>query len=152
MRAFTTLLMASAAACAGGSTSSTPASAPAPQPASAAATVMRQAAEAEPPKPKDIDPTGSYGVALTYGGQPLSVTLQFTKRDDGSFTGAIYADQVPAIPLNAVTVSGKRVQATLTSPEGAAVTLDLTIEGDAVSGSWRASNGDGSALSGRRIP
>lgn len=152
------MVLTATVACAGGSRGGGAATPPAPQqptpqaPSSAAATVMRQAAEAEPPKPKDIDPTGSYGVALTYGGQPLSITVQFTRRDDGSLAGAVYADQVPSIPLSAITVSGKRVQASLTTPDGAAVVLDLTIDGDAVSGSWRASNGDGSQLSGRRIP
>ena len=159
-------------ACAGGSAGSGPAAAPAPAPAPAptpaaapktastspavapaAATVMKQAAQAEPPKPKDVDPSGMFAVSLTYGGAPLTLTLQIAKRSDGTFGGAIVVDQAPQpIPLNTVAVSGKRVQATLSSPDGSEVTMDFTIEGDDLSGTWRASSGDGSPISGRKIP
>lgn len=49
-------------------------------------------------------------------------------------------------------MTGKRVQATLSSPDGSEVTLDLVIEGDDVSGSWKASSGDGSPVFGKKIP
>lgn len=147
------------AACAGGSTGPAPASVPAPAPpqqaqapAPAAATVMRQAAEAEPPKPKDIDPSGTYGVSLTYGGQPISITLQMWKNENGALGGSVTAEGIPAIPLNTLTVSGKKVTATLTSPDGAGVSMEFTIEGEDLSGSWRSSAGDGSAISGKKIP
>ena len=145
-----------ATACAAGSTG------PGPAPAPAASTVMQQATKvvppapvvpAEPPKPKDIDPTGTYAVSLTYGGQPLTVTLQMGKRADGTYGGAISVDQVPdPIPLTTVSVSGNRVLAGLNSPDGSAVTLEFTIAGDDLSGSYRASSGDGSPISGKRIP
>lgn len=137
------------AACAGGSAAGT---APAPAPAPAATTVMQQAAQAEPPKPRDIDPTGSYGVQLTYGGMPINLTLYLAKRDDGSWGGSITADQVPTIPLANVTLSGKTVTASLTSPDGAGVTMEFTIEGADLTGSWRGTNGDGSAMTGKKLP
>lgn len=135
------------AACAGGSAAGS-ASAPAP----AATTVMQQAAQAEPPKPKDIDPTGSYHAELTYGGMPISITIYLAKRDDGSWGGSITADQVPALPLFNITVSGKKVTASMTSPDGAAVTMEFTIDGANLAGSWRASTGDGSPISGKKNP
>ena len=114
---------------------------------------MQQAAQAEPPKPKAIDPSGLYYVSLTYGGMPLSVALQITKRSDGAYSGAISVDQVPQpIPLNTIEVNGKRVVATLSSPDGATVTLDFTVEGVDLTGTYRASNGDGSPLSGKKQP
>lgn len=91
-------------------------------------------------------------MSLAYGGQPLEVTLEIGKGTDGTLGGSIYADQVPAIALNSVSVTGKRVQATLTSPDGSAVTLDFTVDGADLKGSWRSSNGDGSPLSGRKLP
>ncbi|MDA1081126.1 MAG: hypothetical protein O2973_05510 [Gemmatimonadetes bacterium] len=113
---------------------------------------MKMAAKAEPPKPKDIDATGTYSVSLAYGGQPVGVTLEIAKQADGSLGGAIYADQVPAVPLTSVTVTGNRVQASLVTPDGANATLDFTIEGAALKGKWSASNGDGSEISGTKLP
>ena len=103
--------------------------------------------------PKPFDPTGMYAVTLTYGGMPLAVTLQLNKRPDGTFAGAIVVDQVPEpIVFHTVTVTGTRVHAGLTSPDGSAVTLDFTITGDELTGTYQASSGDGSALNGKRIP
>lgn len=135
------------AACAGASAGSNPASAPA-----AVATVMRQAAQAEPPKPKNVDPVGSYAVSLLYGGQPVDVTLEIVKLPDGQFGGAVYAPETPAVPLASVTVTGQRVQATLTTPDGSGATLDFTLDGAALSGTWSAASGDGSRISGRKLP
>lgn len=135
------------AACAGGS-----AAGPAPAPAPAATTVMQQAAQAEPPKPRDIDPTGSYAVNLTYGGMPISVTLWMGKADTGAWTGSITADGVPTITLGDITLSGKKVTATMTSPDGVGVTLEFMIEGADLTGSWRGSNGDGSPMTGKKLP
>ena len=153
------------AACAGGSTGTSQSPAPAaapvaapvsPQPAPATPAiqqVMRQAAAAEPAKPKDIDLTGNYNVGLTYGGQALSIYLQLWKKEDGSgYTGSISAEQVPTIPLANVAVSGKKVTANLQSPDGSAITMEFTIDGDAVDGSWRSNSGDGSNITGKRAP
>jgi len=114
---------------------------------------MQQAAQAEPPKPKVVDLSGRYAVSLTYGGTPLGVVIQIGKREDGTYAGMVTADQTEQpIPLTTITVTGKRVQATLTSPDGAAVTMDFTIDGEDVTGKWAASNGDGSTMSGKKIP
>ena len=145
-----------ATACAGGSAGPDPAAAPTPAAApaaAAAATVMKQAAQAEPPKPKAFDPSGMYSVSITYGGMPLVLTLQLGKQADGSFGGAIVVDQVPQpIPLNTVAVTGKRVVATLSSPDGSEVTMDFTIAGNDLTGTYRASGGDGSPSAGKKIP
>ena len=94
-----------------------------------------------------------YSVSITYGGMPLVLTLQLGKQADGSFGGAIVVDQVPQpIPLNTVAVTGKRVVATLSSPDGSEVTMDFTIEGNDLTGTYRASSGDGSPIAGKKIP
>ena len=158
-------LAAILSACAGGSGGTTqrpaPSAAPAAAPAAAQPTatapaaqqVMRQAATAEPTKPKDIDPTGNYNVGLTYGGQALTIYLQLWKKEDGSgYTGSISAEQVPTIPLSNVVVSGKRVTGNLQSPDGSAITMEFTIDGDTLTGAWRSNAGDGSNMSGKRAP
>ena len=138
------------AACAGGSAGSNPGAAPTP--AAATATVMRQAAQTEAPKPRDVDPVGSYTVSLLFGGQAVDVTLEIVKRPDGQLGGAVYADQTPPIPLVSVTVSGQRVQASLTTPDGSGAMLDFTLDGDELAGTWSAASGDGSKISGRKLP
>jgi hypothetical protein len=157
MRSIFILGMAAAtAACSGGGGGTTQAPAPASSPASTPATreVMQQAAAAEAPKPKDIDPSGNYNVGLTYGGQPLNIYLQMWKKEDGSgFAGQISAEAVPTpIPLINIVVAGKKVTGSLNSPDGSAITMEFTIEGDNVSGAWRSNTGDGSPMLGKRAP
>lgn len=147
------------AACAGGSAPA-PAPAPAPvqQPASqapATTTVMQQAAAASSTAPaaRDIDPSGNYNVSLTYGGNPLNIYLQMWKKTDGTgYGGSISAEGVPTISLNTVTVRGNAVNATLSSPDGSAITMDFTISGNDLTGSWKSNSGDGSQMSGKRAP
>lgn len=142
----TAVLTAMIAACAGGSAGPAPATAPAP----AATIVMQQAAKAEAPQPKEIDLTGDYVVSIAYGGQPIDLTLSLGKKDDGTMGGSIYVEQAGTIPFGDMTVDGKRVKASLTSPDGSAVTMDFTIEGAELTGTWSSSNGDGSAMRGRK--
>jgi hypothetical protein len=116
---------------------------------------MQQAATASaaPAAVKDIDPSGNFNVALSYGGQPLNIYLQMWKRTDGSgYSGSISAEGVPTITLNAVTVKGSAVTATLSAPDGAAITMDFTISGNDLSGSWKSNTGDGSQMTGKRAP
>jgi hypothetical protein len=145
------------AACAGGS-AAPPAPAPAPAPSAPAAQAPAQPAArpATPPAApaKDeakSDPTGSFGISLSYGGQALGATLTVTQKDDGTYAGSLYVEQAGTIPFNTVSVSGNKVQASLSSPDGSNVGIEYTVEGDALSGSWRSSAGDGSQISGRRI-
>jgi hypothetical protein len=120
---------------------------------------MQQAAAAsatagEPARPRDIDPSGNYNVALTYGGAPISLYVELWKKEDGSgYAGQIKAEQVPTpLPLLNIAVAGKKVTANLNSPDGSAITLEFEIDGDNVSGSWRSNSGDGSAIRGKRAP
>ena len=139
-RCFAILGASLLAACAGG-TGAPPGAAPAP----AATSVMQQAARAEVPAPKNVDLTGDYGVSIAYGGEPLSVTLSLFTNDDGTPGGSIYAEQAGTIPFTKVLVTGTRVQAALSAPDGSAVTMDFTIEAGVLNGTWSSSNGDGSA-------
>lgn len=157
MRTGLTLIAAGVtAACAGGSGSgAAPAPAPAPAPPPAQTQVMQQAATAaaSPAAVKDIDPSGNFTVSLTYGGQPLSIYLQMWKRTDGTgYAGSISAEGVPTIALNTLVVKGNAVTATLSSPDGSAITMDFTISGNDLSGSWKSNSGDGSQMSGKRAP
>ena len=164
MRISLTALAAGAlvSACAGGSAGPAPAAAPAP--VAAPAPAARQAAPTPTPAPapapaaapaaaKAFDPSGAYSVSITYGGMPLVITINLGKRADGSYGGAITVDQVPdPIPLTSVTVTANRVQATLNSPDGATVSMDFTITGADLTGAYKSSNGDGSAMAGKKLP
>jgi hypothetical protein len=144
------------AACAGGSGGgAAPAPAPAPTPSPQQTQVMQQAAAAAaaPAAVKDIDPSGNFTVSLSYGGQPLSIYLQMWKRSEGAgYAGSISAEGIPTIALNSIVVRGSAVTATLSAPDGAAITMDFTISGNDLSGSWKSNSGDGSQMSGKRAP
>jgi hypothetical protein len=142
------------AACAGGGGGTSQAPAPAPASSPAAQEVMRQAATAPAPAVKDIDPSGNYNVGLTYGGQALTTYLQIWKKEDGTgYAGRITAEGVPTpLPLMNIVVAGKKVTAALNAPDGAAITMEFTIDGDDLSGSWRSNTGDGSGMQGKRAP
>jgi hypothetical protein len=115
---------------------------------------MQQAAQAaapEPVKPKDIDPTGTYSVSLAYQGQPITVTLYLGKSETGGWTGSMSAEGIPTIPLSGVAVAGKKVTAAMMSPDGAAVSMEFTIDGVDLAGSWKSAT-DGSQMAGKKLP
>ncbi|HVZ50001.1 MAG TPA: hypothetical protein VG916_14535, partial [Gemmatimonadaceae bacterium] len=97
------------------------------------------------------DLAGDYGVSIAYGGQPLEITLSLARKDDGTMAGSIYVEQAGTIPFNTVNVDGKHVTASLSSPDGANVTMDFTIDAGTLTGNWSSSAGDGSAMRGKKI-
>ncbi len=119
---------------------------------------MRQAADAAPPKAPEpaksaeSDIAGSYGVSLSYGGQPIDATLYLGKREDGTWGGSLYVEMAGTIPFNSLTVKENVVQATLSSPDGSVVSMEFKVEGVDLTGAWRSSGGDGSQVRGRKLP
>lgn len=115
---------------------------------------MQQAAQAAAPvpeTPKDIDPTGTYSVSLAYQGQPITVTMHLGKADTGGWIGTVLAERIPAMSLLGIKVSGKKVTAGMTTPDGALVAMDFTIDGTDLAGSWKSAV-DGSPMTGKKLP
>lgn len=94
---------------------------------------------------------GDYGVAIAYGGQPMEFVLSMVRDEQGKVGGSIYIDQFGTIAFNSVVVEGKHVTASLGSPDGSTVSMDFTVDAGELAGSWRSSNGDGSAIRGRKL-
>ncbi|MBM4194399.1 MAG: hypothetical protein FJ202_08490 [Gemmatimonadetes bacterium] len=115
---------------------------------------VRVSAQSVPatPAPASAQVAGRYSVDVSYGGQALNVLMSLFKREDGTYGGSVLADQPPEIPLANLKVEGAKVTATMPTPDGVTVTMEFTVTGDELTGTWKGSNGDGSTIKGRRIP
>ena len=112
---------------------------------------------APPPAPaasdstKDIDPVGTYTVYLTAQGNAMTTTTRIDKKADGTYTGTVNGDVIPALPVNSVTVTGNRVKLSVTAPDGSEAIIDMMVKGEDITGSWSMAN-DGSAITGKKTP
>ena len=136
-RSKTLVVIASAAvlasACSG---AATPAAEPAPMAAPAAIVV---------------NPVGKWSVSLVAQGQMFDFEMNLAAAGNGTYTGTVTSQAFPPMPVTGATLIGNRLKFTVVAPTGDNATFDLLIEGDNLSGDW-AMPGDGSKVSGRRIP
>ena len=100
---------------------------------------------------KDIDPVGTYTVYLTAQGNAMTTTTRIDKKDGGGWTGTINADGIPPLPITSVSVAGKVLKITLTAPDGSEAWIEMTVNGEDLTGSWGMAN-DGSKISGKKSP
>ena len=139
-----------AGACAPPSTSGAVAP-PSPQLAPASPAAAPQPSAVSSSNVKDIDPVGTYSVNLTAQGNPLTVTAKIERRADGSLGGSVTSDVTPPLSINSVLVNGKTMRVSVTGPNGEEAILNLTLDGDQLSGDWTMGN-DGSPVSGKKLP
>ena len=104
-----------------------------------------------PPPVADIDPVGSYAVNLTAQGNPITVNAKIEKRPDGTYGGIVTSDVAPPLPITSVRVKGKTMRVAVNGPDGVEAILNLSLDGDIVSGDWKMGS-DGSAVSGKKLP
>ena len=104
-----------------------------------------------PPPVADIDPVGTYAVNLTAQGNPMSVNAKIERRPDGGYGGTVTSDVTPPLPITSVRVKGKTMRVAVNGPDGVEAILNLTVDGDLVSGDWKMGS-DGSAVSGKKLP
>jgi hypothetical protein len=134
LAALATLSLA-ATACSSASTASpTPGAAPAPA-------VMAPV----------VNPVGRWSMALTAQGQAFDMTLELRVLNGAEYGGTITSQAFPPIPLTKATLSGNSMRMTLVAPTGDEATMTIVFDGDTFSGEW-SMPGDGSRVSGRRIP
>jgi hypothetical protein len=100
---------------------------------------------------KDIDPVGTYTVYLTAQGNAMTTTTRIDKKEGGGYTGSITADGIPPLPVTSVSVTGKKVKLTLTAPDGSEAWIEMTVDGEDLTGSWGMAN-DGSKVTGKKSP
>ncbi len=122
-----------ASACSSASTTATAA----PQPAVVAAPA--------------VNPVGRWAVALSAQGQALDVTLELRHIGGAEYGGSITSQMFPPVSVSRATLTGNVLRMIFVAPTGDEATMSATFEGDTFTGEW-AMPGDGSRISGRRIP
>lgn len=98
-----------------------------------------------------VNPVGRWAVALSAQGQALEVTLELRHIGGAEYGGGITSQMFPPIAVSKATLTGNVLRMTFVAPTGDEATMNATIEGDTFTGDW-AMPGDGSRISGRRIP
>lgn len=118
--------------------SSTPSGAPGAAPAPA---VMAPA----------VNPVGRWSMALTAQGQPFDMTLELRLLNGAEYGGTLTSQAFGSIPLTKATLTGNTMSMTLLAPTGDGAVMNIVFDGDTFSGEW-SMPGDGSRVSGRRLP
>lgn len=128
------------------STACAPMAAPAPTPAPAPA-VMAPA----PAPAAAVNPVGRWTVALTAQGQAFDFLMDLRHVSGDEYSGTLTSQAFPTMPINKATRTGNAMLIRITAPTGDEATINIVFEGDTFSGEW-SMPGDGSRVSGRRIP
>jgi hypothetical protein len=116
--------------------------------AGAGATIEAQQSPPPPEKPA-FDAAGLYDLKVTFGGQPMAVTLELIKDKDG-WRGSGGNPDIGMAAVSSVTQEGRNVRVTLTAEDGPTFLITLTVKADStVEGKWEG-NGDGSAITGKK--
>ena len=127
-----------------GCSSATPSTTPAPAAA--------QPAAAQPaPAPAAVNPVGRWTVALSAQGQAFDFVMDLRHVSGDDYAGVINSQAFPPMPINSAKRSGNAMIIKITAPTGDEATINVVFEGDVFSGEW-SMPGDGSRVSGRRIP
>lgn len=98
-----------------------------------------------------VNPVGRWAVALTAQGQAIEATLELRHLSGAEYGGGITSAVFPPIAVSKATLMGNVMRVTFVAPTGDEASMSLTFEGDTFTGEW-SMPGDGSRLSGRRIP
>lgn len=120
---------------------------------SAETTPMAQATPvaSAPSAPALVNPVGRWSVALTAQGQALDMVMELRAVSGDEFTGVINSQAFPPMPINKATRTGNAMRIFITAPTGDEASINIIFAGDTFSGDW-AMRGDGSRVSGRRLP
>ena len=152
-RPLTVVIALLVAGCAKASTTATPAPAPAPvtPPVVAAPPVTPPPTTPPPTTPPAgaFDPTGTYELQLTFGGNPLPVTMELWKEKDLWF-GYVGNPNLGSADLTQFSMDGRWFKGTFVTQGGPTFVFEATVAANnTVSGKWTG-NGDGSNFSGRK--
>lgn len=98
-----------------------------------------------------VNPVGRWTVALSAQGQAMDVVLELRHLSGAEYGGSITSQMFPPIAVSKATLVGNVMRMTFVAPTGDEATMNATFEGDTFTGDW-AMPGDGSRISGRRIP
>jgi hypothetical protein len=119
----------------------------------AAAPMHGALAQSAPASPKttEIDPVGTYELSIVVQGTTMGSTVKIEKKADATLGGSVATEAYGTFPIEAVKVSGKTITISLSTQDGGAISIALTVEGDQVTGEWSMAN-DGSKITGKKLP
>lgn len=106
-------------------------------------------APAAPAAEKDVNPVGSYELSVVVQGQMIGSFVKIEKKDS-TFTGTVSTEAYGTFTIAALKVSGKTITLSIYAADGSPVTINMTLEGDQVTGDWSMA-GDGSRLTGKKL-
>jgi hypothetical protein len=108
-----------------------------------------EAQQAPPPDKPAFDAAGFYEMTITFGGEPLAVTLELIKDKDG-WRGSGGNPDIGMAAVTNVTQEARTVRVTLVAQDGPTFLITMTVKADnTVEGKWEG-NGDGSAIKGKK--
>lgn len=96
-----------------------------------------------------FNPSGSYTLDLSVGGQAVTMNFSVQKKADGSFEGVFKHEQIGVLPTTSFKVDGRKLTMSVVT-EGGPATITLTVNKESiVEGEWHM-EGDGSKISGKK--
>lgn len=96
------------------------------------------------------DVAGRYAYTLQATGQGEPSSGVFTVAgESGNWSGTLQAEGAAAVSLTSVEVRGNRIILTLDGGEQGVLVIDVTLEGTAISGTWRLAGEEG-GVTGRK--
>lgn len=105
---------------------------------------------ASTPAPPAFDPSGEWQGTTSVQGASVPFTMVISG-SAGDYSASLNAGpDIPPIALNSTQVEGNTVTMT-GNVMGEGLTIILTVDGNALNGSWSA-GGDSGAISGTRVP
>jgi hypothetical protein len=122
-----------------------PVQAPAPTPAPTPAPAEQQA-----PAPAALDPVGVYDFTTDVEGTRMAGVLMIRRTEEGRLTGSISTDMTGEMPLQSVTMEGRRALLRASIPDGELYIQVDFLEDNRIAGGWELSTGPSGAMTGQR--
>jgi hypothetical protein len=118
-----------------------PVQAPTPTPAPA---------EQQAPAPAALDPVGVYDFTTQVEGTSLAGVLTIRRTEEGRLTGSLSTDMTGEMPLQSVTMEGRRALLRASIPDGELYMQVDFLEDNRIAGGWELSTGPSGAVTGQR--
>jgi hypothetical protein len=117
-----------------------------------AACASQQVQSPAPVQPAVVafDPIGTYDFTTDVQGTSIRGVLVLRRNDEGALVGSITSDVTGEVPLQQVTLDGRRAEARSTLPDGMLVMRMEFLGDDRLTGGWELSTGLGGGVTGQR--
>jgi hypothetical protein len=116
------------------------------------ACASQQVQSPAPVQPAQVafDPAGTWDFTTDVQGSSVRGVMVIRRNDQGALVGSITTDVTGEIPLQQITLEGRRAEARSTLPDGTLVMRMEFLEDDRLTGGWELSTGMSGAVTGQR--